>query len=180
MKLFVSLFAFATIAVASQARAATVDSCIGHVDRACYRVSVRAADAMRYASQCKVVRHGGDTDYVAFVSYFDQRLTSVDLNTCGTSSYTFHSGRITDMGVLEGRLFLSLTSNRVAFVGRNNRILELNNSEGQPYESVTGVRIDQAGGRLILERGNQKTVLERHQIQNRIDQGKMTVLSESY
>ncbi|MCM2280550.1 MAG: hypothetical protein NDI61_01740 [Bdellovibrionaceae bacterium] len=181
MKKFVALFAFGAIAFATQvSQAASIESCINQVDKACHRVSERAADAMRYGSQCKIVRHGSQTDYVAFVSYYSQRITSVDLNDCGTSSYTFQTGRITDLGVLEGRLFLTLSSNRVAFVGRNNRILELNNSKGAPYESVTSLKIDQPGGRLILVRGNQETILDRDQIQNRIDQGKMTILAESY
>lgn len=179
MKSLVSLFAFGILALTPQAEAATVESCVNHVVNACSSVSNRAVVGMVYGQECKIVRHSGGTSYVSFVSRDSMRVTSVDLNNCRTSSFTFSSGRITDLGVLEGRLFLTLSSNRVAFIGRNNRILELNNAEGKPYTSVTSLSIDQAGGRLILKRGNQETILDRNQIQNRIDQNKMTVLAES-
>ncbi len=181
MKALASLFAFGALAIGSQSHAATIESCVNRVATDCSSVSNRAVVGMVYGDQCKIVQHGRETRFVSFVSRDSSRITSVNLKDCRTSSYTFRSGRITDLGALEGRLFLTLSSKRVAFVGRNNRILELNNAQGEPYVSVTSLSIDQANGSLILQReGNQRTVLDRGQIQNRIDQNKMTVLSESY
>ncbi len=174
--LFSLVFAFVAL---NSAFAADVETCIDNVKAACPGMTA-FSNVMKKSDSCKMVIATGIKN-IAFFGENNYRLTSVDVKTCAISDYTFQSGNVTENKVFNGRLFATISSKRVVMLGRNNAIYELNNSQGQPYESVEGVKIDQQNDSIILEREfNQTTELTMQQIQDRIDQNKITILSRSY
>ncbi|MBC7384811.1 MAG: hypothetical protein H7301_01455 [Cryobacterium sp.] len=162
----------------SSAFAADVDSCIQDVKIACPGMNAFSS-VMKKADSCKMVVAAGIKN-IAFFGENNYRVTSVDTKGCKISNYTYQSGKMTENKVFEGRLFMTISSKRVTMLGRNNAIYELNNAQGEAYSTVEGVKIDQANHAIILEReGNQTTVITMEQLEDRINAGKITILSTS-
>ena len=162
----------------NSAFAADVDSCVKAVKTACPGMTA-FSKVMKKADSCKMVVDTGIKN-IAFFGENNYRLTAVDTKQCMISDYTFQSGRMDENKVFEGRLFMTISSKRVAMLGHNNSIYELNNAQGEPYSSIEGLKVDQANDSIILEReGDQTTVLTMEQIENRISDGKIKILAKS-
>jgi len=179
-KLFLSAMAVASFA--NVAEAADISSCLTRVYDAC-RVRSQERSVIENAESCKIVQASGIQN-VVFFGPSERRVTSVDTKRCDVSDLRLYSDRVVnpkkESKVFEGRLFFVLESGRAMFVGRNNNVYELENSKGESYSTIVGLRVDQANDAIILERqGGQDVTLTLEQIQNRIDSGKTKVISRS-
>ncbi len=150
--------------------AAELSSCVDKVQSACY-TSVGLDNRMwdsgnSGAKECKIVQRAGGSDSVVFIRPDGGRITSVDTGDCTLSDYQFQTGVVVANRVFEGRLFAVLSSGKVVVVARDNALYQLMNSEGNPYSAVTGLKVED--GKIVLERGNDRTVLTLQQIDDRI------------
>ena len=123
--------------------AASTESCLNTVinQYRCAFDSYSERVEMTYASDCKII-----DDRVIFIDSNNRTLRSVH-SSCQTSNYTFQSGSIIDNVVFDNRLFLVLSSNRIAFVGLDNNVYELLTSETtkanrKSYKRIDSVRVD--------------------------------------
>src|SRR4051794_40045418 len=115
----------AAVLLSQAAFAAKVETCVEQLKSRC-RVSFLVQTYFKESRECKIVNYAPtNTNTIFFVGFNNRDLTAVDSDTCGVAHYQLQSGEVTDQGVFEGRVFVTISSGRVVLIGRNATINEL-------------------------------------------------------
>lgn len=177
MKLGFMLSALALVSTMTQANAANLNTCLDKVAERCQFSDDQEGYEIENAQECKIQ---GD-DKVAFIftgqdgqNQTKSVLTSVNPLSCQTSRYQFASGYIVDHVSFADRIFVVLSSNRIAFIGLDNGIYELLSANKSQFQAVHGVKVDPSSKKLILlnKNGNRITDFTVDQMNKRISEKK--------
>lgn len=155
-------------AVAMQANAAQMKTCVDHVRSACGRYKVLdALESIDASGTCSIVQRGESEQGAQFgekVIFKDANtLFSVQLplyryESCKTTEIPNVRGVIKKSREFRGRLFNVMFDGRVIVIGRDNRAVYLINSHSKPYVSVADITIGSSDVLVTFENGQSHSI----------------------